>query len=718
MTMNVSNGVMDHRIPVPPQHPPPQHLPQGQVVPAHNGHANIGQPRSGPFMNPSQQQLEAMANHFKRLSMDSGAMARNGNGGLERDPFRSSMAYRDDVPLYPQIFEYWTLTRADPIPPETKKKWSRVVRTKTNLPQDELAKLAMNKRKRKTVREQLGGIRELQRKQINRLVHDRKASDDDTRIEWTVVYIDQVTKDIGRRGLWTEFITTQLNLIIERRLRPGLSSPRHGSNVLRSEITEVVDLDEPIVHRERGRESNFPPDMFEQRQIGPGMVQQNGHSIGGIPGGGQPQNVRPIVVDPRMGMDHQFPGGQRDDFAPQHHVQHRIPPQGPPAPPHGVEIINGPAEPNRMLPPPPPSPPIQGQQPPQQHLPNFINRPPNEQKHHNAPPPKIVNNEKKPPKDAMEVNRWLENESISDDETSLFSVDYESSHTDDSSFIGEHDKYLRPNEAVSHVRRRGSQGGHDPQYLYRVHQRPTDKYPGYNGHRRRDSGYGYGMVEIRPANSMHRRRPDRPSRSASVSYPTPPRLTYPQKQDQHGPLSPSSPQAFSPPARFDNPRFPDHPQHESQFERQQRERERSAERYVQSRRKTEQESFRPPWDQGPGHMDERSMQPPKHPADHYPPAPPPPPPAPQIPRQDRFDKYERMEQLNRMAHSGAERPRMEQSGQFNNREQFGNHGMDHHDRMDGDRMDRGRMNHPHQPPMDRYVRPGSRMRSQSRPIQM
>ncbi|PGH03419.1 hypothetical protein AJ79_07385 [Helicocarpus griseus UAMH5409] len=725
--MVANDGFMGgQRPPVPPQHLPPQHMPQGQMVPAHSGQP----PRpldpnqmAGLLIN-THQQVDAMAKQLKKLNLDPSAMHRLHEGTNRDSSGKAVRAYPDNVPI---LYEGWTLHQETSL----QEYWSSVTRKRMDLSQEELAKMATSPQER-SVWGTYAAFGKRKQAVIDQLVDYRKKNDGDDRFEWSYVYINPIKKNVA----YNRYITAYLEIVLKRQVLPGITLPSRGSDTKTRDPTDNVHM------KGKNQGFSFPSDMHAQRLPEPIFGRQNFQHFGGTAANDQRHNAAPAIVNPGMGMGAPPAGEQHGGFFLPQGGQPRMPAQVQQiqqAPPN-VQIVHEPEPERHTLPPPPPHPPLHfdnrtereqpayphpqqyshPQQPhPQQQLQQHAQQ--HAQQHPQSRPqpqpqsprqlnmdyahqkqrqmqqpvsPKIINTRKMPPRDAFGIEYRDADSSVDDDESLLFEGDdYEdtgSAITDDSLFLDEHDKFLDPSDAIGRIQRRASNGRGRKEHPYRYHQRPMKSYLGYNEHRRPQSRYPSELgVDLYPANSLHKRRPDRLSRSASLSYPAvrpQGKLTYDSRREHIAPLSPNRAPRAPSPTKYRNAhvRGDFGRDRDKDWERDQQEREQNVSSYI-DRHQQKQENSRRHWKQSV----EIHGPPPqfREAADHHPP---------QLPREDRFDKYDRMAQLNQMAGgggAGGRRPqdKFEDDDAFNDTNPFGSDRMDHspmgHGRQERERMD-------------------------------
>ncbi|EEH15754.1 hypothetical protein PABG_05841 [Paracoccidioides brasiliensis Pb03] len=758
--MNANNaGIGNQRPPVPPQHLPPQYSPQAQMVPGHAGPANASHPLraidpnqfSGFPMNPNQQ-LNAMVNQMTKLHLDTNSMGKvheSFNHDFNDKEFRD---FPDDVATW---YEGWTLFPTESDSSDSAQTWSQITRTRIHLSQEELIKEKSKQKKKssRNVAEQYNALGKGKRSQIDRLIEERKRKDGDIRFEWTFVFIFANTKNVGRRGLVTEYITTSLDVILMRKVRPGITLPTGNYRVANRDTPEIFNLDPHFDLKEKSKAQSYPSEIRAHRLQEPGFGQENPQHHGGIDLPGQRQNAHPIIVNPSMGMVGTYPGEQHGGFPPHQEAQPRIPLQvhhihlGQHTQPNGVQIINVPKQEAHGLPLPPPPPPAaaaaaphppvpshpqsyphpqylhhhqhqnqhqhqrqhqqQSQSQPQvqeQRLPNFTQGHTHghieEHQSYKPSSAKIINMQKVPSKESF---GGPGGSSVDDNESVIFDEfeDASSATTEDSLFYDENDQHAIQGEGAKRIQRRGSETRGMLEPVYRYHQRPTSKYPIYKDHRRPDPRYTHVSVDIYPENSTHKRRPtNRLSRSASVSYPGEPRLRFTHDENRRDrnrdlPSANRGQQALTPSKRYSNTHIQDDIRTDREWERNQWDREHSLNNYMLNKRREEQ------WDNRNHRDAHRRWE--QGSAEVHPPHAPHPPqrkstggntqyPA-QLPREDRSEQYARMAELNRMSSTaGGAGGRQDQYGEddaFNDPDPFGREKRDRY-QMGHGQLDRER----------------------------
>ncbi|KAL2365914.1 hypothetical protein RJZ56_001212 [Blastomyces dermatitidis] len=277
-----------------------------------------------------------------------------------------------------------------------------------------------------------------------------------------------------------------------------------------------------------------------------------------------------------------------------------------------------------------------------QRLPNFT---PGRPKQHRTKPslPKILNTGKAPRRKASGHGDFRDGDSSIDENESVLFDEFEdasSATTDDALFADKHNnhaKYMPLREADGRLHRCYSRG-RAPEIFYRSQRRPESRHLRFSEHLLTEPHNWDGEVDIYPENSTDKRRN---RRSAIVSYPVVPPLTQLTNQRGHpgAPLSPRQTQTLSSPVRYNNANVQDDIRSDSDWERTQRERERSLGDYVHDRR--QKDSQRRRWGQGVQvHATPTLPTPPaKGGADYYPPGP---------PREDCFDNYAQMAEPKQM----------------------------------------------------------------------
>ncbi|EEP80109.1 predicted protein [Uncinocarpus reesii 1704] len=349
--------------------PPPQ-VPHLEPELLHNGMARAYD--GGSNVNRIQP-LDAINTQFKRLSIDPTLVHDATLGNLNRDPlFRNHTPFSDEEDSYneeeeeedeDEPYQGWSLYRAKPTAAGQEPDWSRVTKSRMNLSQGDLDKL-VKEQKKGFVAKTYSSLGRLKRKQIDDLIEELKRKD--SRFNWAVVYIQAITKDTGRRGFTVTYVTITINLVLEKTLKPGVSSPRKPSARFKNDTA------------------------FELRR--------NGRGLSPIQGS-HPQNTHPSL--PPAARTNPVHMAQTDP-RPQHPQQHQPPPLPPPQllpqphpqshsqPPRQVHPSPHPQPQPQTLPQmhpqphPPPHPQAQFQPPPQMHSPPHP--PPHPQAQFQPPP--------------------------------------------------------------------------------------------------------------------------------------------------------------------------------------------------------------------------------------------------------------------------------------------------------------------------------------------
>ncbi|WEW61107.1 hypothetical protein PRK78_006596 [Emydomyces testavorans] len=528
-------------------YPQPELLPKGQPQERPVGHA--------PMVN-QHHPLHAMNNQFKGLNIDPVSVQGATRGKPDQGPvfcddtFFSDEESNDDEEEEAGDEPYlgWSLYRGKPASPGQEPDWSRVTKSRMNLTQEDLGKL-VKEQKKGSVAKIYSNLGRLKRQQIDDLIEELKRKD--SRFNLNVVYIKAITKDVNR---WV-YVTTTIHLVLEKTLKPGASlsprlprkqSPRFQDDIpfeRKEHVARGPPFPGPFFH---GHPHNIPqPHIFPEngqtpvQRFEPVMLPNAG--MGGVHGAQnqarpqqqqqQPPPPPPPPPSPPQRQPHPqqypqlhphvHPQAQPQPRQPiphpqqtqhQHQQQHeRMPSQNGGFPaghsqlPPGVHVINGPSP--RAHPHNPPPPMARPQQTPISHQ---IPKWPSAQKQQVQPVPEIVHLGKVGPSNEKHAaDQWTEVDSSNgDDGSELFDLAYESSETDDSFQI--EDFEIKTHKHAGS--RRPSKGRAEPEPAYRIHRRPSPKYPAPPPPR--DAKYNRVEVDVFPAKNNHR---EPFPRSASVS---------------------------------------------------------------------------------------------------------------------------------------------------------------------------------------------------------
>ncbi|KMU89216.1 hypothetical protein CIHG_07150 [Coccidioides immitis H538.4] len=553
----MSNENSNFRPPMPPPQVPHAHHPELLKREMARAHVN-GLPNANQSIP-----LDEVNAQFKKLNLDPVLVRGAAQEKLDRNLFlQKDNSFTDeedscdededeDEDEGREPYQGWSLYRAKPTVLGQEPDWSRVTKSRMNLTQEDLRKLVKGQKKG-SVAKTYSSLGRLKRKQIDDLIEELRRKDG--RFNWNVIYIQAINKETGRRGFTAMLVTTTINLVLEKTLKPGVSlSPRNSqkksprfkndpaSNVKgnvrgqpRPRVSFHYDASQP--HPISGGagsarpQATHPPTLPSYAGTGPGHgaqadprpqpLQQQP-----LPPFPQPQQVHPQAQpqpQPNLQPPPPPPPPPPSHHPPPQHSERLSVPKGAFPPMHptrqgnippGVQVVNGP--PRQSHPHIPPVPPIHSV-PDHQSLPRSLKQetPVQVKQMHEAP--EIVHVGKKiTPKNIYAVDQWLEDSSNGDNESELFEHVDDSSETDDSFIADDFESKNYRTGGSQHASRESN----EPTSGYRRHRRPGSKY--LASREARDSQYSRGEVDIIPATGMHR---GPLIRSASVSYSSRPSL--------------------------------------------------------------------------------------------------------------------------------------------------------------------------------------------------
>ncbi|KAI1987643.1 hypothetical protein LOZ53_004245 [Ophidiomyces ophidiicola] len=648
------NEALDMRIPM----PPPQ-FPHPPVDASHRPSSHIHH-----LAHP--QGIDSINNRLQRLSFDP---------RLERKQSqRDHSAFDDDSsededPGQEERYQGWSLYRASI--PNQDPDWSQATRSKMNLGQDELSNL-VKEQKKANVAKTYNNLGRIKRRQVDGLIEGLKRKDG--RFNYNVVYIRITTKEASRRGLVRNFVTTAINLVLEKTIKPGASlSPRTSRNE-----TTYFQEEPPFEPRQglspanpqfQGSREGPPPrhpapgsDLvtIQRQQTAPRPPMVQGHPQSNIFYGShaephiqpiqqqqqqQPkEHPRPYAHPPPQSQPapHHPPPLQPPPHPhPQQQPQYAPPPQNRSFPPTeqssqvhapaGLPVINGPPpQLQSNIPLPAFASPVSRQN----YMPQVPEKTPQMKQINTCP--QIINLGKTGSRNETQcVDQWPEvDSSNADDASDLFEFPDDSSETD-GSFIVEDFRNGKGNQEGGSRHSSKSRGEHEK--AYRTHRRPAPKDPANVGARTRDSLQGRGEVDLIPAKST--RKSDM-TRSASVSHPRRPPLRV-----VYDTCSPSVSTSTTGQSSFRYPEITEHILRDRQRERDEMERQR--EPFWKTRPDTKEINFQLP-KRNAGSR-ESNLDPVQRP---------------QPPRTslEEYDQLDRMKRFQQERHSKLEAPRHRELG--------------------------------------------------------